>query len=184
MTNLPRPRDRSREFDIVLWGATGYTGQLVAEYLVRNYLHGDTGLRLALAGRNEEKVRRVAVDVGEAELPILLGDSFDGASLDAIASRAEVVITTVGPYAKYGAELVAATGTAGLEGVMAKRLGSTYVPGKRSPNWRKIKHRRAIEVVIGGVTAGEGNRASTFGISLSPGPCPQAIWGINTSVKA
>ena len=65
-----------------------------------------------------------------------------------------------------GAELVEATGAAGLEGVMAKRLGSTYVPGRRSPNWRKIKHRRSIEVVIGGVTAGEGNRASTFGSLL------------------
>ena len=108
MATLPRTRDRSREFDIVLWGATGYTGQLVADYLVRNYLHGDVGLRLALAGRNEEKVRRVAADIGEPELPILVGDSFDAPSLDSIASRAEVVITTVGPYAKYGAELVAA----------------------------------------------------------------------------
>jgi len=108
MSTLPRKRDRSREFDIVLWGATGYTGQLVADYLARNYVDGDTGLRLALAGRNEEKVRRVAADIGEPELPILLGDSFDSASLDAIASRAEVVISTVGPYAKYGAELVAA----------------------------------------------------------------------------
>ena len=105
---LPRKRDRSREFDIVLWGATGYTGQLVADYLARNYLDGETGLRLALAGRNEEKVRRVAADIGEPELPILIGDSFDGASLDAMASRADVVISTVGPYAKYGAELVAA----------------------------------------------------------------------------
>jgi short subunit dehydrogenase-like uncharacterized protein len=108
MSTLPRKRDRSRDFDIVLWGATGYTGQLVADYLARNYVHGDTGLRLALAGRNEEKVRRVAADIGEPELPILVGDSFDRASLDALASRAEVVISTVGPYAKYGAELVAA----------------------------------------------------------------------------
>ena len=105
---LPRTRDRSREFDIVLWGATGYTGQLVAEYLAKNYLGGESGLRLALAGRNEEKVRRVASDIGEPELPVLVGDSFDSASLDAMAARTEVVISTVGPYAKYGAELVAA----------------------------------------------------------------------------
>ncbi len=52
-----------------------------------------------------------------------------------------------------GAELLAATGGQGLEGIMAKRLGSAYVPGKRSPNWRKIKHRRRVEVVIGGFTA-------------------------------
>jgi short subunit dehydrogenase-like uncharacterized protein len=108
MPNLPRARDRSRDFDIVLWGATGYTGQLVADYLVRNYVGGATGLRLALAGRNEAKVRGVAAEIGKPDLPILLGDSFDSASLDAIASRAEVIISTVGPYAKYGAELVAA----------------------------------------------------------------------------
>ncbi|KPK54889.1 MAG: saccharopine dehydrogenase [Myxococcales bacterium SG8_38_1] len=108
MPTLPRTRDRSRDFDIVLWGATGYTGQLVADYLVRNYLGGDTGLRLALAGRNEEKVRAVAAEVGAPDLPILVGDSFDAGSLDAIASRTEVIISTVGPYAKYGAELVAA----------------------------------------------------------------------------
>ena len=108
MPNLPRKRDRSREFDIVLWGASGFTGKLVAEYLVRNYVGGDTGLRLALAGRNEEKVRAVAAEVGAPDLPVLVGDSFDGASLDALASKAEVVITTVGPYAKYGAEMVAA----------------------------------------------------------------------------
>jgi len=108
MANVPRTRDRSRDFDIVLWGATGFTGQLVADYLVRNYLHGSTKLRFALAGRNEEKVRGVATEIGAPDLPILVGDSFDAGSLDAIASRAEVIISTVGPYAKYGAELVAA----------------------------------------------------------------------------
>lgn len=65
-----------------------------------------------------------------------------------------------------GDELLRATGDQGLEGVMAKRLGSSYAPGKRSPNWRKVKHRRRVDVVIGGYTAGEGNRASTFGSLL------------------
>jgi short subunit dehydrogenase-like uncharacterized protein len=108
MTTLPRTRDRSREFDIVLWGATGFTGRLVADYLVRNYLGGESGLRLALAGRNKEKLENVANEVGALQLPILLGDSFDADSLDAIASRTEVLIATVGPYSKYGAEIVAA----------------------------------------------------------------------------
>lgn len=108
MADVPRARDRSREFDIVLWGASGYTGELVADYLAKNYLGGETGLRLALAGRNEDKVKRVAADIGHPDLPVLVGDSFDSASLDAMASRAEVICTTVGPYAKYGAELVAA----------------------------------------------------------------------------
>jgi len=65
-----------------------------------------------------------------------------------------------------GAALLAATGEQQLEGVMAKRLGSPYQPGKRSPNWRKVKHRREATVVIGGFTAGSGNRANTFGSLL------------------
>ncbi len=108
MTNLPRPRDRSRDFDIVLWGATGFTGRLVADYLVRNYLGGETGLRLALAGRNKQKLEGIAKEIGAPQLPILVGDSFDVDSLDEIASKTEVLISTVGPYAKYGAEIVAA----------------------------------------------------------------------------
>ena len=65
-----------------------------------------------------------------------------------------------------GAELLAFTAEHGLEGVMAKRLGSTYVPGKRSNNWRKVKNRIRAEVVIGGFTEGTGSRASTFGALL------------------
>ena len=65
-----------------------------------------------------------------------------------------------------GAALVEATVERGLEGVMAKRLGSNYIPGKRSPNWRKVKNRRTVEVVIGGYRPGIGNRDSTFGALL------------------
>jgi len=65
-----------------------------------------------------------------------------------------------------GAALLDATYEQELEGVMAKRLGSPYVPGKRSQNWRKVKNRRRVEVVIGGFTRGEGNRAGTFGSLL------------------
>jgi len=65
-----------------------------------------------------------------------------------------------------GPALVAATVERGLEGVMAKRLGSEYVPGRRSPNWRKVKNRYTVDVVIGGYTPGTGNRSSTFGALL------------------
>jgi bifunctional non-homologous end joining protein LigD len=65
-----------------------------------------------------------------------------------------------------GAELLAATVDQELEGVMAKRLGSPYQPGKRTPNWRKVKNRTRVEVVIGGYTVGTGNRSSTFGALL------------------
>jgi bifunctional non-homologous end joining protein LigD len=61
---------------------------------------------------------------------------------------------------------VAATLEQGLEGVMAKRLGSTYRPGTRSREWRKVKHRRRTVVTIGGFTAGSGNRSTTFGALL------------------
>jgi bifunctional non-homologous end joining protein LigD len=65
-----------------------------------------------------------------------------------------------------GAALLAATAERGLEGVMAKRLGSPYLPGKRTPNWRKVKNRVRVEVVIGGFNTGTGNRSSTFGALL------------------
>jgi bifunctional non-homologous end joining protein LigD len=65
-----------------------------------------------------------------------------------------------------GRALLDATEQQGLEGVMAKRLGSPYVPGKRSASWRKVKNRRRVEVVIGGFTAGEGNRSGAFGALL------------------
>lgn len=65
-----------------------------------------------------------------------------------------------------GAELLAATAERGMEGVIAKRLGSPYQPGKRSPNWRKVKNRTRVEVVIGGRTTGSGNRSTSFGALL------------------
>lgn len=107
----PRPRDRSRPFDIVLWGATGFTGRLVAEYLLENY--GDSDLKLALAGRNRSKLESVQAELAERvpkakDLPLILGDSHDEGSLRELASRTSVVISTVGPYARHGLPLVAA----------------------------------------------------------------------------
>jgi len=71
-----------------------------------------------------------------------------------------------------GQELLAATFEQGLEGVMAKKLGSTYTPGRRSPSWRKVKNRRPMDVVIGGYTAGAGARSTTFGALLVGTPRP------------
>jgi bifunctional non-homologous end joining protein LigD len=65
-----------------------------------------------------------------------------------------------------GKALLDAAEAKGLEGVMAKRLDSTYVPGRRSPSWRKVKVRRRQELVVGGWLSGEGNRSSTFGALL------------------
>ncbi len=111
MSQTSRRRDRSRPLDIIVWGATGFTGQLVAEYLWRTRADGE--LRLGLAGRNQTKLealrdRLCQIDPAAADLPIVLADSHDRASLDAMAARAEVVCTTVGPYARHGKPLVAA----------------------------------------------------------------------------
>ncbi len=105
---LPRPHDRSRRYDIVLFGATGFTGRLVAEYLAEHY--GRTDVRVALAGRSLAKLEdvRSGLPTAARDWPLLVADSHDRASLDAIAENTSVVCTTVGPYAKYGAELVAA----------------------------------------------------------------------------
>ncbi|MCO5328653.1 MAG: non-homologous end-joining DNA ligase [Ilumatobacteraceae bacterium] len=65
-----------------------------------------------------------------------------------------------------GAALLAASAAQGLEGVMAKRLGSPYQPGRRSPNWRKVKNRQRLEVVVGGFGVGTGSRSTTFGSLL------------------
>jgi len=99
----------SRQFDIVVFGASGFTGRLVVEYLWRNYA-SDSGLRWAVAGRNREKLESVLSESGipVGALPILIADSTDAASLAGIASDTRVVLTTVGPYAKYGSPLVEA----------------------------------------------------------------------------
>ena len=110
-------KNPDRDFDIVLFGATGFTGQLTADYLARS---APAGLRWALAGRNLEKlerVRRNLADVDEklADLALLTADAGDPASLAAVASRARVVITTVGPYLTFGEPLVAACAEAGTD---------------------------------------------------------------------
>ncbi len=101
-----------REFDIVVWGASGFTGQLVAEYLLGRY--GVEGsFRWALGGRNELKLDAVRDRLGAAELPLVLGDGTDEDSMRSLAERTRVVCTTVGPYATYGSPLIAACARAG-----------------------------------------------------------------------
>jgi short subunit dehydrogenase-like uncharacterized protein len=98
-----------RELDVVVWGATGFTGRLVAEYLLGRY--GAEGeLRWALGGRSRSKLEAVQRGLGEAaaDLPLLVGDGDDEAFLGELAQRTAVVCTTVGPYARYGSKLVAA----------------------------------------------------------------------------
>lgn len=97
-----------RDFDIVVYGATGFTGRLVAEHLLARY--GTAGpVRWAMAGRSAAKLEQVRADIGAPEsLPLIVADADDPASLTAMAARTRAVITTVGPYQLYGEPLVAA----------------------------------------------------------------------------
>ncbi|GLZ05871.1 saccharopine dehydrogenase [Actinomadura sp. NBRC 104412] len=106
-----------RPYDIVLFGATGFTGGLTADYLA---LHAPPGTRWALAGRNPAKLeatrrRLAAADPTLKELPLLHADSTDVASLEHVARASRVVVSTVGPYVRYGEPLVAACAKAGTD---------------------------------------------------------------------
>jgi short subunit dehydrogenase-like uncharacterized protein len=102
-----------REFDIVLYGATGFVGKLTAEYLAR--AGGDA--RIALAGRSAERLLAVRETLGESaqSWPILAADAASPSSLQEMAARTQVVVTTVGPYSRYGMPLVAACAAAGTD---------------------------------------------------------------------
>ena len=102
-----------RDFDLIVYGATGFTGRLVAEYLVRTYPSGDAP-RWAMAGRSLAKLEEVRDLIGaRSDLPLVVADADDPASLDAMVARTEAVVTTVGPYQLYGSALVAACVAAG-----------------------------------------------------------------------
>ena len=109
---------REREFEIVVWGATGFVGRLTAQYLLERY---GTSLRWALGGRNRAKLENVRdaitaeTGVDASGLPLVVGDAADATFMRAVAERTRVACTTVGPYALYGSELVAACAAAGTD---------------------------------------------------------------------
>ena len=106
---------QSREFDIVVYGATGYTGRLVAEYLQSEYGNG-AELKWAMAGRSGIKLAAVRDEMGLPEdTHLITANSDDFYSLRSLARRARVVITTVGPYQLYGEQLVKACIDAGTD---------------------------------------------------------------------
>jgi short subunit dehydrogenase-like uncharacterized protein len=110
----------NRVYDIVVWGASGFTGRLTAEYLLGRY-GVNAEIRWAIGGRNRAKLEAVRKQIGEetgidsSALPIVLGNSDDPESLRTLAEQTRVVCTTVGPYVKYGSELVAACAKAGSD---------------------------------------------------------------------
>src|SRR5690348_16300 len=107
----PSPAMPERTYDVVVFGATGFTGALTAQYLARN---APPETRIALAGRNREKLQSVQRDLGR-ELPLLSADIGDAGSMREMAESAKVVITTVGPYINYGEPVVAACAAAGTD---------------------------------------------------------------------
>jgi short subunit dehydrogenase-like uncharacterized protein len=117
-----------RPFDVVLFGATGFTGKLVAEYLAEHA--AANGVRWAIAGRSREKLEGVrrdlaAKDEALVDLPLLIADSHDVEALDRLAPQTRVVCTTVGPYAKHGLDLARA----------CARNGTSYCDLTGEPNF-------------------------------------------------
>ncbi len=104
-----------RQFGITVYGATGYTGQLICEYLHRQY-PTDGEVKWAMAGRSQEKLEKVAKEIGITQgVPFVICDADDKESLDAMVNNTSVVISTVGPYQLYGTALIAACAAAGTD---------------------------------------------------------------------
>jgi len=115
-----------REFDIIVYGASGFTGRLVAEYLQSEY--GGTDLKWAMAGRSADKLDRVRAEMGVSDaVEIVIANSDDPASLAALSHRAKAIITTVGPYQLYGEPLLKA----------CAENGTDYVDLCGEPAWMK-----------------------------------------------
>ncbi|MFD7953340.1 saccharopine dehydrogenase family protein [Streptomyces ardesiacus] len=109
---MSRLKVADRPYDIVLFGATGFVGELTAEYLAA---HAPKGLRWAVAGRDGEKLRRLRDRLPAEDVGVLLADVSDPDSLHELARHARVLATTVGPYVRYGDALVAACAEAGTD---------------------------------------------------------------------
>ena len=93
-----------KQFDIIIWGATSFTGKLVVEYLFKKF--ASTKIKWAIAGRNKEKLENVRFKVADKNIPIFIADSFDEKSLSVIVKKSKVICSTVGPYSLYGSLLV------------------------------------------------------------------------------
>ncbi|WP_296202164.1 saccharopine dehydrogenase family protein [Psychrobacter sp. UBA3962] len=110
-------KNSQQKYGIVLYGATSFVGQLVAAYLQKFLAEGSAGNEVswAIAGRNQQKLEQVKEQVGNTELPIIIADSDDADSLNKMAAQAQVIISTVGPYLKYGEPLIKACAENGTD---------------------------------------------------------------------
>ena len=93
-----------RKYDLLIWGATSFTGKLVTEYLFNKY--GSSKIKWAIAGRNLDKLKKIRSEVADEKIPMFIADSFDEESLLKFVKKTKVVCSTVGPYSLYGTKLV------------------------------------------------------------------------------
>ena len=111
------------EFDVIVYGATGFTGRLVAEYMENQY---GRAVNWAMAGRSAEKLAAVRDEIGaSADTPLVVADASDPQTVRDMVGRGKVICTTVGPYQLYGSDIVAA----------CAELGSDYVDLSGEPGW-------------------------------------------------
>lgn len=105
--------DQARDYEVVVWGATGFVGRLVCERLLET--PGD--VRWAMAARSQEKLDALRAELGAAaqDVPVIVADASEPSSLERLVSSTKVVLSTVGPYAKYGSALVAACAAHGTD---------------------------------------------------------------------
>ncbi|MEO0361767.1 MAG: saccharopine dehydrogenase NADP-binding domain-containing protein, partial [Pseudomonadota bacterium] len=152
-------------FDVVVYGATGFTGRLVAEYL--NAAH--PGRAWAMAGRSEAKLEAVRDEMGlPSDTPLVVADADDPASIERMVGAARVVLTTVGPYQAYGEPLVAACAAAGTD----------YVDlcGEPPFMWRMIEAHEA---------AAKANGARiVFSCGFDSVPFDLGVWRLQEEAKA
>tara|TARA_R110001606_G_scaffold200544_2_gene348426 strand:- start:12225 stop:13397 length:1173 start_codon:yes stop_codon:yes gene_type:complete len=114
----------AREFDIIIFGATGYTGKLIAEYLVNRY---GAETKMAIAGRSESKLNAVRETL-DHPVPVLVGDSEDLDAMRAIAGRAKLIVSCTGPFILYGSNMVQA----------CAELGTHYVDVTGEVYWSSL----------------------------------------------
>ncbi|MGK6318727.1 saccharopine dehydrogenase family protein [Sphingomonas sp. DT-204] len=156
------------DFDIIVYGATGFTGRLVAEYLAERYGAG-SGVTWAMGGRSLTKLQEVRDGIGApADTPLVTANADDPAALRAMASRAKVVITTVGPYQLHGSELVAACAA----------TGTSYVDLCGEPAW--MRHM----IDAHGAAAKASGARIVFSCGFDSIPFDLGVWTLQEAAKA